>query len=201
QVGMAGDALQAQRAIRDILPVDAYHADDLAEAEGGNGKVVTAQAQGGPADEQARQRRQHPADENRRQERPLHVSQQGDERPKEEGGLPQSKGHRQQRRSIRADGGEARVPQRELPREAEDQVERHGEDRVDSAQVEDAQLVRVEVVLRPDEEADEENQARDGQDAVAREAEAPLAALLLRLYRRHAYTFSGSTSPMMPVGL
>ena len=99
----------------DVVDVEDADADDFAQAQGGDGQVVTVQAQRGQADEEAQQARGgSPCDEGNG-----HVEAQLD---------------RHDGAHIGTNGEEARVADGELARVAVDHVQARGQDDVDADQ-------------------------------------------------------------------
>ena len=204
-VGIAGDALDAQRAVGDGGGVHDEHADDLREAEGRDAQVVAAEAQNRDADDEGEERGHHTAEDDGDPERsvqggkgrqylldePHHLLLVGREHA--EGG------------NVCADGHEAGVAQREHAGEAVDDVQRYGEDAIHRHKVQDLDLVAVQaapcagqaeaevavhVAAGPPQEDEEQGESADSEQAVAH--------LSILDFRHQIFSFS--FSPNRPVG-
>lgn len=144
---MVRDALETGRAA-DVLDVHDDDADDLAEAQRRDGKVVAAQAQRRDADEEAEEAGGNAACNQGHGERHVEVSRQDDA-------------------DIGADGHEAGVAERELARVAIDEVEARGQDDVDADDQEVELPERAQDALRDQELQDcEQDDREDEHDAV-----------------------------------
>ena len=204
-VCVAGDALDAQRAVGDGGGVHDEHADDLGEAERGDTKVVAAQAQDGDADEKREQRGHHAAEDHREPERRIQVGQRGQDLLDEPHHFLLIRREDAERGHVCADGHEAGVAQREHTGEAVDDVQRYGEDAVHGHEVQDLDLIAVEaapctgqaeaeiavhVAAGPPQEDEEKGDEAAGEQAIAE---------LIVLDIGHQI-FSFSFSPNRPVG-
>src|SRR5690606_2620138 len=55
EIGVGGNALEAQGAVGDALGVGKHHPDDFGKAQGGNGQIIPPQFQGRGADDKSHQ--------------------------------------------------------------------------------------------------------------------------------------------------
>ncbi len=166
----------------DRVDVREQHANDLAEAERHDRQVVPAKPQGRQPHEVARECRGGPSCERRQKQRD---SLRGDPR--------NARGNRRlhractavqrdHRRGVRPHRHESGMADGELPGESVDQIQRHGQDHVDSAQHHDAEEVRIH---HPRQERIERGEHRERRDQ-----------------REHAlhHTFSATLRPRIPAG-
>ena len=183
---MAGNALDAERAVGDGRGVDDEHADDFRKAQGGYAEVVAAEPQHGDGDEQPEDRGHEAPGDDREPERRMDDREGPDDVLKDPHHFLLGGGEHAQGGNVGPDGHEPGVPEREHPGEAVDEVQGQREDGVHGDEIEYLDLVAVEVGLRPDEE--------QGQQADGGEVEQQVAHGGLHI-------FSSERWPKRPVGL
>src|SRR6478735_5123997 len=141
RAGGHGDLGDARGTAGDGVEVASGDADDLAEPEGHDREVVTAQPQGGSAEDDARRERHRDGDRDAHGEGDRPVVGQPEARL-------QRLHHRRRRRPeqghrVGAEGVEADVAEVEEPREPDHHVEPDGHDHVDDDQEQHARPVRA----------------------------------------------------------
>ena len=148
--GEFGDAAIAAGSAEEI---DILHdnADDFAEPESGDGKVVPFQAEAGDADEKSEDGG-HGASGKKRQ---------GENRGIGKGTTGDMKLISDDGGSVGADGHEAGVAERKLPGESIDEIQARGENDIDAYIYDDLKVVRIEFVLKQGDDETEENRGEE----------------------------------------
>jgi hypothetical protein len=138
-----GNAQEAPRSAN-VVDIVEDRADDLTEAQGHDGQVVTLESEGREADEETHESGENSADDDSR-----HEDEHRARKPEEHTCRRRRKFEQQGRdrpRDVGADSGEAHVPQGELARDAVDEVEAGREDDEDQTTVDDDHEVAVQDV-------------------------------------------------------